>query len=494
MKKKNDNKERNHYYIQWGIITFILMLYIVGTLHIYNRDMKNISTDRVIEKIGKQAIQIKGFYEGNITSVQATTKSIADFCSKQKDIYSEPVMECIKSFAQNSGYKNIYIVKPDGSAIDKDGAKYSRVDDSKEYGELLSGEEYIYIKKYEDGEITAMLSSPIADCGTLKGNVITEFNPSRMKDIVDVPIYSYMIVYKNGLVVEKLGEYGEFNEGTNLLDDIEGATFSESSYSALSNALSSGRGVNVRVQDKDGNDYYLIAQPISNVKCDIVIQVKAKQIERNATEDNADTRNLVTKLIIALCVFITLLAVIYGLNRIAIKKTSKELQNKAETDLLTGLLNKISTENKIKDYLENEGKDKTCMMCVLDIDNFKKINDTMGHAFGDEVLASLGRQISAEFRVSDIIGRMGGDEFIIFLKDLKDDEIISKEAARVERFFKNFTVGEYTKYAATASIGAALYPRDAKDFENLYRAADTALYKSKNRGKNQMSFYKEDNK
>ena len=168
-----------------------------------------------------------------------------------------------------------------------------------------------------------------------------------------------------------------------------------------------------------------------------------------------------------------------------------ELQNKAETDLLTELLNKISTENKIKEYLEGEGRDKTSMMCVLDIDNFKKINDTMGHAFGDEVLATLGKRIRTEFRVTDIIGRTGGDEFIIFLKDLKDDAVIEREAGRVGGFFKDFTVGTYTKYSPTASIGAAIYPRDGSDYESMYKAADTALYKAKKRGKNQLAFFSE---
>ena len=131
------------------------------------------------------------------------------------------------------------------------------------------------------------------------------------------------------------------------------------------------------------------------------------------------------------------------------------------------------------------------MMCVLDIDNFKKINDTMGHAFGDEVIATLGKRIKSEFRVSDIIGRIGGDEFVIFLKDLKTDEIIEKEASRISGFFKDFQVGTYTKYSPTASIGAALYPRDASDYVSLYKSADTALYKAKKRGKNQLAFYRD---
>ena len=136
-----------------------------------------------------------------------------------------------------------------------------------------------------------------------------------------------------------------------------------------------------------------------------------------------------------------------------------------------------------------ENPKSLAMMFVLDIDNFKKINDTMGHAFGDEVLSDLGKRISANFRVSDIIGRTGGDEFIIFLKALKDDSNTLREAQKLVNFFKNFQVGEYVKYSATASIGAAVFPADGADFDTLYKAADQALYKAKKRGKNQLAFY-----
>ena len=122
--------------------------------------------------------------------------------------------------------------------------------------------------------------------------------------------------------------------------------------------------------------------------------------------------------------------------------------------------------------------DSLAVMFVLDIDNFKKINDTMGHAFGDEVLRELGRQIGVNFRVTDIIGRTGGDEFTIFLKNLKDDSNTIREAQKLEYFFRHFQVGDYVKYSATASIGAAVFPAD-----------DAALYKAKKRGKNQLAFF-----
>lgn len=129
------------------------------------------------------------------------------------------------------------------------------------------------------------------------------------------------------------------------------------------------------------------------------------------------------------------------------------------------------------------------MMFLLDVDNFKTVNDTMGHAFGDEVLSTLGEEISSIFRASDIIGRVGGDEFMIFLKAVATPEVVRKEARKVEGFFQNFHVGEQAKYAVHASIGVAVFPHEGVDFETLYKAADQGLYKAKRRGKNQLAFY-----
>ena len=193
-------------------------------------------------------------------------------------------------------------------------------------------------------------------------------------------------------------------------------------------------------------------------------------------------------IIITIILGVLLIVIINFMARITAAKSNKQLEEKADSDLLTGLGNKLATERRIKEYMADY-PDSLAVMFVLDIDNFKKINDTMGHAFGDEVLKTLGRTISSLFRVTDIIGRTGGDEFTIFLKFLKSDENTLKEARKLVQFFKDFTAGEYVKYSATASIGAAVFPENGSDFDSLYKAADKALYKAKQRGKNQLAFY-----
>ena len=130
------------------------------------------------------------------------------------------------------------------------------------------------------------------------------------------------------------------------------------------------------------------------------------------------------------------------LSRMSGKRKREGLLHLAETDQLTGLYNKVTTERKIKEYFE-ENPNSQSLLFVLDIDNFKKINDTMGHAFGDEVLREIGQGLKQQFRASDIIGRAGGDEFIILLKHVTEDQIqLEKAKEEIHSYRPTATIWE----------------------------------------------------
>ena len=172
---------------------------------------------------------------------------------------------------------------------------------------------------------------------------------------------------------------------------------------------------------------------------------------------------------------------------------NRVLKDEGSRDLLTGLLNKISTEQKVTDYLTEAGnKGQSAILFLIDIDNFKKVNDTMGHAFGDELLAGLGVGLSTLFRATDIVGRIGGDEFLVLMRNVvPDEETKKREAEKLLTFFRDFKVGEYVQYKCTASIGGAVFSKDGGDFDELYKAADNAMYESKRHGKNRVAYYGE---
>ena len=489
---KAEKNKSNSITTQWAIPTIILMVFLVFTLISYNKTMQENSKIKALDRVSRQAVSVAGYYKGLYEGSVNGADAIADYLMNEDDIFSDRAVELIKYLDNHMGLVDAYIVKSNGNAIDSYGNTYQTVNSSEEFKSLLGTKDYSAAIVDEKNRAVLMVSAPIRTEDEWRGNLILVYKADKIAKQMDSTAYSYALVYANGIIGEVYGaESGIYQPGDRLSEVVDKLTFDEGSSTVFMQSIESGRAGTVHVNDGKGVSCYICHQPIATTGACVIVSVRDNQINRSIQEENQDTRSMIMKVLISIGIFVGLIIVIYIINRVNFTKENMEPQNKAETDLLTELLNKISTENKIKEYLSGEGKDKTCMMCVLDIDNFKKINDTMGHAFGDEVLATLGKRIRTEFRVTDIIGRTGGDEFIIFLKDLKDDSIIEREAGRVAGFFKDFTVGTYTRYSPTASIGAAIYPRDGVDYESMYKAADTALYKAKKRGKNQLAFFSE---
>ena len=489
---KSDKNKSNSITAQWAIPTILLMVFLVFTLINYNKTMQENSKDKALDRVSRQAVSVAGYYRGLYEGMVNSADAIADYLMTKDDIFDDDCVELIKQYDDHTGLIDAYIVKSNGNAVDSYGNSYVTVDTSEEFKSLLGTKDNSVAVIDEKNRPVLMVSAPIRTESEWKGNIILVYKTDRIAKQMDTTAYSYALVFSNGIIGEVFGaESGLFQLGDNMNTVADKLTFDDGNKSSFIQSMQSGRAGTVHVNNQKGISCYMCHQPVGKTGASIVVTIQDNQINRSIVEENQDTRSMIMKVLFSIGIFVALIIIIYIINRLSFTKESMELQNKAETDLLTELLNKISTESKIKEYLEGEGRDKTSMMCVLDIDNFKKINDTMGHAFGDEVLATLGKRIRTEFRVTDIIGRTGGDEFIIFLKDLKDDAVIERESGRVAGFFKDFTVGTYTKYSPTASIGAAIYSRDGSDYESLYKAADTALYKAKKRGKNQLAFYSE---
>ena len=167
------------------------------------------------------------------------------------------------------------------------------------------------------------------------------------------------------------------------------------------------------------------------------------------------------------------------------KEELKHIEKKAETDLLTGLLNKKATEQRVAELTGS--KKIEGFLFMIDIDDFKNINDEKGHTIGDIMLEKTADAIRRSFREEDIKGRVGGDEFVVFmpgttLRDAAEDRAkkISEELKKIREDVPGTDI--------TCSIGIARCPKDGRTFRELYGAADKAMYHVKGQGKNGYSF------
>jgi|GEM_PF-2728685 len=177
------------------------------------------------------------------------------------------------------------------------------------------------------------------------------------------------------------------------------------------------------------------------------------------------------------------------------KEREKALIYKSEHDTLTKLYNKEMTETLIKKYLASEQGilDKHAFF-IIDIDYFKDINDSFGHAFGDKVLAEISQKIKDVFRENDIIGRIGGDEFVVLMKNIPTGEVAMAKAKQLCNAIKATYSKDNVKQELSASVGIALYPEHGKVYEGLYYRSDTALYIGKKNGRNQFTLYEKNKK
>lgn len=164
------------------------------------------------------------------------------------------------------------------------------------------------------------------------------------------------------------------------------------------------------------------------------------------------------------------------------------LTKKAEHDGLTNLYNRVTTQILIDNYLKYEVDNSKAVFFILDIDNFKTINDTYGHPYADTILVDIAKSLRSLYRSTDILCRVGGDEMIVFLKDIQSKDIAMDKANDLIKSIAEISKRRSTGLPITCSIGVSLYPNDGKTFDDLYKKADTALYYAKEEGKGQIFF------
>ena len=172
------------------------------------------------------------------------------------------------------------------------------------------------------------------------------------------------------------------------------------------------------------------------------------------------------------------------------KETEKRLYHLANYDPLTGLANRHMFKEDLKNSMKTSKQNSnTLALLFLDLDNFKIINDTLGHAMGDRLLIAASSRLKSLLNDNSSISRLGGDEFVIIMNEVKDGSDVAALADKIIKLLeKPFSFNEHEMFIGT-SIGISIYPHDALDKETLLSYADTAMYSAKDKGKNNYQFF-----
>jgi len=172
------------------------------------------------------------------------------------------------------------------------------------------------------------------------------------------------------------------------------------------------------------------------------------------------------------------------------KKAEERLRYLVHYDSLTDLPNRELLSNRLAKAVQKQKRNgKLIAILLFDMDNFKLVNDTLGHIAGDGMLRLVAQRLKSLIRESDTLSRLGGDEFCILLDDIENISIVSTMAQKILSSFKDPFIIEAQELFMTVSIGISIYPENALDVSTLIKQADTAMYRAKDYGKNTYQFF-----
>jgi diguanylate cyclase (GGDEF)-like protein len=178
-------------------------------------------------------------------------------------------------------------------------------------------------------------------------------------------------------------------------------------------------------------------------------------------------------------------AAAFKLNKmmVATMRSERENDHRARHDVLTGLTNRTGLADAVESKLKTTSNDGALALLFLDLDGFKTVNDTFGHAAGDELLKIVADRLNRQLRTSDVAARIGGDEFVVLAESMTADRAIALGEQLIATVTRSYTVGDSTAVAIGVSVGIAMAPEHGTCLEDLMAVADAALYEAKSNGK-----------
>lgn len=479
-------RKKGNLILYGATILIILFAIAIDVLIIFTRENEETVTELYIDNMGRTA----ELYAERTDDIFDSVSVSADTAARLLEIYivgeNTWTREALDSIVDSSAAYGVIYYKNDDAIVTSTGFD---TPDVSGYKSRMQGTKHFFHVEDDgiNGTPAFVYSIPMKKESSYRGYLLAYISDEDIKEVFSESPYWIDIFYS---IVDNS------NNVPFLIDQTDGTAYFDGGLwnnimkyavdAAQRNKFNDNRikGIYSTINvDMDGERRTIYISPIADGAWLLLTGIKTESLENKGIalwKKNNKYQSIMYALLAGMLITIITVAV---LTIVSTKESKKELENKADTDLLTGLSNKIAAERQIREYIA-QNPDSQAVMIIMDIDNFKKINDTRGHAFGDEVIKQVGHQLKSMFRISDVVGRMGGDEFVILLKNVKDRNVIERECKILEDCFHHFEVGEYVKYSVTASLGAAIFPENAQTYEKLYKAADSALYIAKRRGKN----------
>lgn len=473
---------KKRYY--WVILVIFLML-MLGSLLIFffgiQKQIEEKVKNSALEDLGRDSGQIRSVMELSLSYLSAS----ADYISDEENMEWDDCQKLLEVL-QGAGLKRAGIANSagvmyysDGSSEDVSGQDYfqSAMQGQQTVSDPLGGETI--------GEAEVVFAVPIRSSGEIVGVLGGIYDVSGLSEMLFGEGYDgdgYVFVTNSrGEVVahscqEELAQLSR--EGIFASYERKG----RSSDTAYLQEAFAGEQSGTLSTSWDGGEYLTAYGAVGfngwMICCAVSDAVVRKQYGFITNSE------IILFGVVLLWVALMLLTI-----RSITHRKEEQLIEVAQTDALTGLLNKESTEEKINEWLSMAERDSVQAFLMMDIDRFKEINDLYGHVLGDEVLRRIGTLLRSFFREGDLVGRIGGDEFVVLMKNIPSAQHALERAKQLSREMKKIQIKGMEPIRFTGSMGLAFYPVHGKTYLELYRCADEALYRVKRNGRDGCAMY-----
>ena len=464
-------------------MTVSLSIFLVKVQNSIDTNSQNIMTNTVSHQ-SDHVLSILQIHYGFLNS-------IADKMGKSSSLLSDGNMKLLVSMAENTDFERTALIEADGTAHYDNGAE-KNVAQRRYFQEAMQGKETLSdpLESSIDQEMRVILGVPVYQNGNVIAVLGGSYNVtalSRMlfNDVFDDSGYS-LIINQNGEIIAYDGDsaYHEITYGDNFFKFYEHKKLlSDDTLKKIRLDFKNEKDGTVRLQTASTSD---AAQYLSYTRLGMNGWMICYVIPVADAQNSYDFIKSDESILLGIFLILVLLLVLYIIR--TNRKQNEELIRTAELDGLTGAYNKRATEAYINKILTQMPDEKGTFV-ILDVDKFKDVNDRYGHAAGDMVLHELAKTFFRHFRKDDIIGRIGGDEFVIYMRNTESKEIASARVKNLIENVRSLPFEEMNGNHVTISVGIAFVPEAGNCYMDLYKNADTALYETKQNGRDGYHVY-----
>ena len=453
------------------------------------KTIDNSSQERMKTNVTRQSEHLRTILNIHYSYLEGIAKKIGE----SNELLNEENKEMLTTFRESTAMDRMALIDPEGNAYYDNGAE-KNVSHRRYFKEGISGNRTLSdpLESSVDQETRVVLGVPIFHedevIGILGGSYnVGELSRMLFDDLFSGSGYS-LIVTREGEIIAHDGDPTDhkLSYGDNIFTFYKSKTIREGhSISEVKQNFDMGEEGLIRMGGyADGFDRYLAYAPLGIN--DWMICYAAPVTVAQQSYAFVEQYEMVFLGCFGILVCILILYIIRK-NR---QKTEAILRS-AQTDELTQIYNRKYAEQFAENALREAKDGSIHAFFIMDVDKFKEVNDVYGHAVGDVVLHTFGALLGRQFRGDDIVGRIGGDEFIILMRNVTTKEAVRTKAEQLLAETKKLVFDEMGGKGITISVGVALAPEHGKTYMNLYRSADQALYETKRNGRNGFTIFGE---